>query len=64
MKLVQDHWALWNRVQDLEKQLEEAKQRANDARRLAESRLNYMNFLSRKVDALRARVADLATKGG
>ena len=61
MALMEDHWALWNRVQDLEKQLEQSKLRERDARNLAESRLGYMNFLSRKVEALRVRVADLAT---
>lgn len=65
MALMQDSLVfLWNRVNELEKQLEEAKQRANNARLLAEARLDYMNFLSRKVDALRVRVADLSTKGG
>ena len=64
MTVMEQHFALWERVQELEKQLEQSRLRERDARGLAEARLNYMNFLSRKVETLRVRVADLATKGG
>lgn len=47
-------------VHHLKAENERLSQRVRDLTRLAEARLDYMNFLSRKVEALRVRVADLA----